>query len=430
MKKRHMLVGLLVLMLVVAMTAVACGEDETTTTAAPSTETTAAPTETTAAPNTDTTAAGPASGEPIKIGFSNSLTGPSAAPGISVSQGANLQIEYVNANGGINGRPLELIEYDDKSEVPNAVANITKLIQEDKVFATIGPFAQYMQEAARGIAEQTQTPMVGNGPPSIEQIAGTQYQWSTMQSAGPVTQSDALMKVIATNGWKKILGIADVLGVHQETLDLLVEGAASGGYTFVKMPDTFGFDQTDFQPIINRIMEEYKKLEPDAVVLYVNPIALPALVKGITALGVTVPIQGSPAASHPAIFSMGPQTVEGIYVLDSGGISNAAALPDDWPLKEVQLEFIARFTEEYGNPPDHFAATGAGMVMVLTEALKQAGGADDKAKVQQVLINLTEVVIPEGLVTFTPQDTTSGVKGGMVQFQVKNGTFDFVGIVN
>ncbi|MFH0917488.1 MAG: ABC transporter substrate-binding protein [bacterium] len=432
MKKQYMIVGLVVLLLVVASTAMACGEEATTTTAAPSTDTTAAPsTDTTAAPSTDTTAAtGPATGEPIKIGFSNSLTGVSAAPGASVSKGVALQVEYVNANGGINGRPLEVIELDDKSEVPNAIANLNKLIQEDKVFATIGPFAQFMSEPARGIAEQTQTPMVGPGPATLEQLAGQQYQWSVMISAAPPTQADALTKVIKANGWTNVLAIADVLSIHQETLDLLVKAGPTEGFTLTKMPDTFGFDITDFQPIINKIMDQVNTLKPDAIVLYVNPVAVPALYKGLRTLGVTVPIQGSPAGAHPAIFSMGPPTVEGFLVLDSGGIVNPAALPDDWPLKQLQVDFVDRYAKENGNPPDFFSAVGADFIIVLTEAFKQAGGADDKAKVQQALINLTNVPALEGMVTFTPENTSQGITGGMVEFQVKNAVFELMNIVN
>ena len=202
MKKRYQLIGLLVLLLVVAMTAVACGEEETTTTAAPTettaaptTDTTAAPTETTAAPSTDTTAAaGPATGEPIKVGFSNSLTGPSAAPGVSVSKGANLQVEYINANGGINGRPIELLEVDDKSDVAQAQANVTKMIEQDKVLATIGPFAQFAQ--ARTLVEESQIPTVFPGPATMADISGPSYKWSVMVSAAPPTQADASTKVI------------------------------------------------------------------------------------------------------------------------------------------------------------------------------------------------------------------------------------------
>ena len=440
MKKRHLIVGLLALLLVVAMTAVACGGEETTTTAAPSTTTTAAPsttttaapsTDTTPAPSTDTTAAGPATGAPIKVGFSNSMSGFAAAPAASTGNGVALMAEYVNANGGINGRPLEIVMLDDKSDVPAAIANLNKMIQEDKVAATIGPFAQFMQEPARGIAEQTQTPMVGMGPATLEQLAATpQFQMSVMLSAAPDTQSDALTKVIKANGWKNIIGIADVLTIHQETLDLLVKAGPAEGFTFTKLPDTFGFDQTDFQPILNKIMEQYNKLKPDAVVLYVNPIALPPLYKGLRSLGVTVPIQGSPAAAHPAIFAMGPEAVEGFLVLDSGGLVNPAGLPDDWPLKEAQLGFYEAYQGKYGQPPDFFSAAGADLVAVLAEAMKQAGGPDDKAKVAQALINLKDYVALQGILNFTPEATSQGVHGDMVEWQVKGAQWVLVDVVN
>ena len=406
MKKRYMFAVTLVVLLVVALTAVACGgADETTTTAASAT------------------------GEPILIGMSNSLTGVSAAVGVTASRGANLQIDYVNANGGINGRPLQLIEYDDKSEVPNAIANLNKLIQDDKVFATIGPMAQYMQEAARGIAEQTQTPMAGGGPATLDQLAGTQYQWSIMMSAAPPTQAAALEKIIAANGWKNILSIGDVLTIHQETLDVLVEDGPSKGFAITKMPDSFGFDVTDFGPITNRIMEEYDKIKPDAIILYVNPVAVPALYKRLRALNVTVPIQGSPAGAHPAIFSMGPAAVEGFLVLDSGGIVNPQALPEDWPLKSIQVDFYERYQAKYDAAPDFFAAFGADMVNVLVEALKQAGEVD-KAKVAQALINIQNLPTLEGIQSYTPSATSQGVTGSMVEYVVKNGQFELVNPIN
>jgi len=437
MKKRYLTIGLLALVLVVALMAVACGGDEETTTtaaptettAAPSTETTAAPTETTAAP-TETTAAGPATGEPIKIGLSTSLTGSSAAPGISLSQGVAVQVEYVNANGGVGGRPIELIEYDDASEVPNAIANINKMIQEDDVFMTIGPFAQYMQEPARQIAEQMQVPMVGGGPATLEQLAGTQYQWSIMMSAGPPTQADALMKIIAENGWTNILGIGDILSIHQETMDVLVEEGPVNGFTFTKMQDSFGFDQTDFQPILNRIMEEIDNVQPDAIFVYANMFGAAPIYKGLRSLGVTLPIQGSPAAAHPALFSLGPDAVEGMLVLDSGGIVNPAGLPDDFPLKALQLDFNERYMAEYGQPADFFAAFGADLVIVAVEAMNQAGGADDRAAVADAMINITDLITLEGIQTYTPEATSMGVTGQMVQFEVKGAQFEFVEVVN
>jgi branched-chain amino acid transport system substrate-binding protein len=427
MKRRYLLTGLLVLLLVVAMTAVACGGEKTTTTTGP-TETTAS-TETTVVPGTDTTAAtGPATGEPIKVGFSNSLTGSSASVGVSVSRGANLQVEYINANGGINGRPIELMEADDKSDVAQAQANVTKMIEQDKVDATIGPFAQFNQ--SRTTVEEAQIPTVMPGPATMADINGTDYKYSVMVAATPPIYADGLTKLIKANGWTNVLAIADVLEVHQETLDLLVEAAATEGFTFTKMPDTFGFDVTDFQPVLNRIMEEYNKLNPDVVVIFVNPLAAPPLYKGLRTLGVTVPIQGSAADAHPAIFSMGPEAVEGFLVLDSGGIVNPTSLPDTWPLKQLQLDFAQRYQAKYSEAPDFFSAMGADMVSILAEAMKQAGGADDKQKVAEALINLKDFASLEGMVNFAPDNTTQGIKGNLVEFLVQGGQFQLVNTVN
>ncbi len=441
MKRRYLSIGLLVLMMVVALAVAACGGEETTTTAAPSPETTAAPSPdttaapgpaTTAAPSPDTTAAaGPATGEPIKVGFSNSITGFSAAPAGSTGNGVALMAEIINANGGIGGRPLEIIMLDDKSDVPPALANINKMIQEDKVAATVGPFAQFMQEPARAIAEQTGTPMVGMGPATLEQLAAnTAYKMSVMISASPPTHADALTKVIKANGWKNVLAIGDQLSIHQETLDLVAKNGPAEGFTLTKLPDTFGFDQTDFQPILNKLMEAYNAQKPDAIALFVNPIALPPLYKGLRSLGVDVPIQGSPAASNPAIFAMGPESVEGLLVLDSGGLVNPAALPDNWPLKAGQMAFYEAYQTKYGAAPDFFAAAGADLVSVLAEAMKQAGGPDDKAAVAKALTSLKDFVALQGIVNFTPEATSQGVTGQMVEFQVKGAQFVLVNTVN
>ncbi len=426
MRKTLLLLGLAI---VVVLALAGCGGDEeqTTTTAPPATQ----------APGTETTgttepegAAGPATGEPIKVGFSNSLTGVGAAPGESVRNGAELQVEWVNANGGVNGRPLELVMLDDGSDVPSMIANLTRLIEQEGVSAIVGPFIQFGQEAARGVTEAAQIPHVAGGPAELSQLEGDQYEWSVMISAAPPTQFDASLEVIKEYGYENILAMADVLTIHQDTLDLLVEAAASEGYQMTKMPDTFGFDVTDFQPIMNRIMEEYNRLQPDALFLYTNPIAVPALYRGLRSLGVTVPIHGSPAAAHPAIFSQGPEAVEGLFVMDSGGIVNPQALPDDWPLKELQLDFTQRYTEEYGSPPNFFSAFGADFIIVLTEALTQAGDPDDKEAVRDALLNLSDVEALEGIVNFAPDDTHEGVKGSMVLFEVTNGSFEFVRALN
>ena len=440
MKKRYLLAGLVAVLLAVSLVVVACGgDDETTTTAAPATtaapgttagptETTAAPTETTAAPTETTAGGGPATGEPVKVGLVTSLTGASASPGISVKQGAELAVKYLNENGGLAGRPIELFIEDDASEVTGMVAGLTKLMEQTKIDYFVGPFIQYGHEAARDMCEQAEMVMVGTGPPTLEQqqSGSKQYKWSVMMSSGPAVHADGYAEMIKAHGYKNILAISDVLSIHNETLDLLVKAGPDNGFTLNKMPDTFGFDQQDFQPLLNRMMEEFNKAQYDAVFIEVNPIAAPVLYKGLVALGVKVPIHGSPAAAHPAIFMMGPEAVEGFYVTDSGGIVNPAALPDDWPVKSLQMDFVQRYVDAYGQGPDFFAACGSDYFTVLKAAVDAAGTVDDKEAVRNALQNLTDVYTLQGLVTFTPDETTEGVYGQMVEFQVKGAQFTFV----
>src|SRR5579875_2242196 len=82
--------------------------------------------------------------EPIKIGFSMALTGPLAPNGKQALLGAKIWEEDVNKNGGLLGRPVKLIYYDDQSN-PSTVPGIyTKLLDVDKVDLVVGPYATAM----------------------------------------------------------------------------------------------------------------------------------------------------------------------------------------------------------------------------------------------------------------------------------------------
>ena len=131
--------------------------------------------------------------------------------------------------------------------------------------------------------------------------------------------------MIKAHGYKKIVAIADTLSIHTETLIKLQEMSATEGFTITVLPDTFGLVLPDPQAIINKIKAAYDSEQPDAIFTLSNPLAQPAIYQGLRAVGITVPIHGSPAAAHPSIMSKGPEAVEGLYVMDSGGLLNPQA---------------------------------------------------------------------------------------------------------
>ena len=95
-----------------------------------------------------------ASGEPIKIGFSMSLTGPLSPNGKQALLGMQIWEEEVNAKGGLLGRPIKLIYYDDQSQAAPVPGIYTKLLDVDKVDLILGPYATVPAAAAMPVAMQ------------------------------------------------------------------------------------------------------------------------------------------------------------------------------------------------------------------------------------------------------------------------------------
>ena len=99
--------------------------------------------------------------DPIKIGFSMALTGPLAANGKQALLGAKIWEEEVNAKGGLLGRPVQLVYYDDQSS-PSVVPGIyTKLLDVDKVDLVVGPYATNIVAPAIPVVMQKNKTFIG-----------------------------------------------------------------------------------------------------------------------------------------------------------------------------------------------------------------------------------------------------------------------------
>lgn len=425
MVRRLTIAGLITVLLIAVAFVVACGGGSTTTTAAVTPTSAAAGTETTAATTATTIATtGPATGEPIKIGVIGSDTGNGAPAFPAIKQGYELEVAAFNAAGGINGRPIQLISVDDKSDPATAVSVTTKLITQDKVVALLGPLTTPAALAVEPLAEKYQVPLIRWDTPTLDSPA-TSAKWQFIASVGPVDVADALEKQIAAMGWKKIVAAADILPPNFQSLQILQKDAASKGFTIDVLKDTWQLDATDLSPQINKIYAAYKADKPDVLFVMSAVTQTSVLTKGLKALGVTIPIQDGPVAGHPAIFAQGPAAVEGLYVTGAG-VLNPSQLPDGYPSKEVMLDFVTRFQAKYNSPPSLFAGLGYDSTHILFEGLK--AGVDDSTKIRDGIEAIKNLPISQGTVTFSPTDHV--LHGGYDEWQVKNGVFTFVRKLN
>jgi branched-chain amino acid transport system substrate-binding protein len=407
MVRRLTVAGLIAVLLLTVVFVVACG-GTTTTTAAPGT----------------TAAGGPATGEPIKIGVLASLTGAAAPAFPAVQKGYQLEVDAFNAAGGLNGRPIQLIEVDDKSDAATAVSVATKLITQDKVVALLGGLNTPAALAVEPLAGKYEIPFIRWDTPTLDSPA-TNAKWGFIASVGPTDVADALEKQIAAAGWKKIVAAADILPPNFQALQILEKDAASKGFTINYLKDTWQLDATDLSPQINKIDAAYQADKPDVLFVMSAIVQTPVLTKGLTDLGVTVPQQSGPVSGHPGIFANGPEAVEGLYVIGAG-VLNPSQLPDDYPNKAVMLDFATRYTAKYNEPASLFAGLGYDSAHILFEGLK--AGVDNPTKIRDGIEAIKNLPISQGTCTYSPTD--HALHGGYNEWQAKGGQFVFVRKLN
>ena len=194
MKRWKWQLGLVLVLVVLAVGVVgvmaACGSSDSGTTESPAASGSAA-----------------ATGENVKWGEMNSLTGVSAAPAKTLQMGYDEEVEFINANGGINGGQIESVNLDDKSDMSASVAGVTQLINQEQVAAIIGPFPQMVATAARSISEKAGTPHMLYAPPTIADLTNTSYKWSFLCATGADGCADALLVAAKDQGYKNIVAI-------------------------------------------------------------------------------------------------------------------------------------------------------------------------------------------------------------------------------
>ena len=376
MRKGTWAVIALALVVVLGVLVAACGgEEATTTSVSPTTASTTATTqvsETTA--STEAATSTTVNTTPVKIGLAISLTGNGAAPAEQIKQGFETEVEYINSNGGINGRMIELTVVDDQSMMDTSMAAISSLIDK-KVDVVVGPFPQWTTTGARELTEEAGVFHIAFGPPTLAEQSEDQskYKYSFIDITGPDVTADAWTKAMIAQGHKNVVAIADQITIHQEALTLLTESFKQNNIAYTKMDDSWGLDETDVTAIANKVAAKVKEVKADALILASNPIHVNTLIKTLKSLGVTVPIYGSAAGSHPlVIFAAAgndPANVAGQYAVGPA-IVDPTKIPDDYPGKADLVAFIGRWQKKFPEQP--FASLYLGFGYDTVHLIEQA----------------------------------------------------------
>jgi branched-chain amino acid transport system substrate-binding protein len=310
---------------------------------------------------------------PIRIGASLSLTGTYAKLGKNQHEGYQLCIKDLNARGGLLGRKVDLVVYDDQSMPATAVRLYEKLITEDKVDAVMGPYSSPVSEASANVTEKYKKVMVAPLAATTSVFKkGRKYIFMVISPAEGYLEG--LVDMAAKRGLKTIAV------VNEDTL--FSKAAAAGAVELAKkknlqvvFTEAYPKGNTDFSAMLTKI----KAANPDVVAAATYFDDAVALTRQMKELNVNPRMYGVTVGGDlPEFYDTLKQNAEFIY----GATQWEATLP--YPGNQ---EFFETYKKDFGHEPSYHSAAGYAGCLIYAEAVKRAG-ALDADKVREQLLKL------------------------------------------
>ncbi|MBI4644338.1 MAG: ABC transporter substrate-binding protein [Deltaproteobacteria bacterium] len=360
--------------------------------------------------------------EPIKLGAFFALSGPAAHIGTPTKLVAEMVVDKINKEGGINGRPIQLIIGDTESDPAKAATIAKKFIHADKVAAIIGPTSTGEGMNVKKIVVEAGIPtfMTVGGDPVImggEKLGDFDYVFKS-----PQRSSTAVKKLYGYLKEKKLTKVAlltasDAFG--KDGAMWLEKLAPDFGITFVAK-ESFGPSDTDMTAQLTKI----KNAKPQAIICWTIGPAGAIVSKNKAQLGIKLPLFQCHGLPDPKYIELAGKASEGDR-MPATKLMVAAELTDKDPQKKVIQEFIKLYKDQYKYDKQFPINTHSGYawdaIYIVANAMKKAG-TDPKA-LRAAIEGTKGYVGISGIYNLTPEDHNGLDVDSMVMVQVKDGKF-------
>mgnify|MGYP000727264867 FL=1 len=340
----------------------------------------------------------------IKVGANLEMTGGSASYGISSKNAIELAFKEINEKGGINGKQLELVVADNKSEAAEATNAMQKLVSQDNVVAVIGPNLSSSVIAASAINNSAKVldiaPMATNPYVTVDQASGKTKDFNYRTCFIDPFQGTVMAKFATAE-----LGVGNAAVLIDNSSDYAKGLAQFFKENFVKeggavtAEESYLQKDTDFKATLTKI----KATNPDFLYVpgYYQEVGL--IVKQARELGMNMPIAGGDgwdSAKMPEI--------AGAAALNNTYFSSLYSPEDS---SDINKNFVAAYEKAYGQKPDVFAALSYDSALLVAEAIKNAGSTEP-AKISEAMAKINGFSGVSGSVTF--DDKHNPVKSAVI----------------
>jgi len=350
----------------------------------------------------------------IKIGVIAPLTGDVAVYGNAVNEAVKLYTDKVNAEGGIDGKQIELVVYDDKGDATEAVNAYNKLVSSDQVLAIIG--------------DVTSTPTIAVAQASVADnipiITGTATHLDVTSFGSNMfracfvddLQARTMANLAVAEGVTKAAVIYNASDSYSTGLRDSFKTYCDSLGVEVVADEAYAKSDVDFNAQLTNIAAA----NPEVIFIpeYYNTYYL--IASQARAMGITATFYGVDGTD-------GVLEIDGadVSVFDGMYFSNHYTTEDT---SEVVQNFIADYEEVYGQTPNALAALGYDAAMILFDAIKRAGVSEPSAENWQAIIDAlyeTDMQCVTGHITYDEGNGTPNKSTKVIT--INNGVYSFYG---
>lgn len=310
----------------------------------------------------------------IRIGLSTPLTGSFAENGIGTQIAVDMAVEEINAAGGINGRPVEVVVQDSKSDATQATMIATMFTEDETILAEIGDFASGACIAAAPIYEDAGMVQLSPTASNPDYTLQGDYMFSIF---GKTTDES---KFIADYLLKKYMEAKDVAVVYVnsdwgvEAYELLSGYLSENGLNLVAS-ETFFEGEKDFTAMLTKI----RQTAPDTIMLLMGYDSGAVCIKQINQMDWDVKVAISGLAYSEQLITLGGEDVEGV-------LSEIGFVIDE--TNPEMLTFATEFEKRAGFAPNMMMTCAYDAMNLLADAMELCGDDLTRANIRTKLLEV------------------------------------------
>jgi len=358
---------------------------------------------------------------PYKIGVNLEFTGPWVEVTKTVRNTMVMEVERINAGGGVEGHPIELVFEDNGFDVGRASANMTKFAKNKEILLVVGPFEDNLQAPTRAIAEREKITNIIICP-SNPMVRGLKQKWAFNIAQSDIIVSQKLVDLTLARKYKKVLVFPAAHPLALSLAEYYKKFGEEKGIKVIVSQETHKPTDIDMTPQLTKLKPIIEKEKVEAFYASTAGPPGPIVCKNLRSLGIKIPILGTHAFGFHFIIALGGEAMEGVE-FGAGKPVVPDQLDENDPVRPIILDLDKRLKARYGMGIDQIAGHAHDTVNLIYDALKRCKGKVTRESFREALENTKGLKNCHGIYHYSPTDHDGLSKKDMVFIRIEGGKF-------